>query len=160
MSDAQTILRMIETLHEDRKKDPGAERNLNRAVALYLGWYYYTPSEAKEKWRGTWKRGAWIHPDDCTNGRPVFCQMHGTDVHRDIPNYIGSRDALKAIRPEGWLPFCGNRHLKSGDKPFYFGFVTNAAQVISEDLPTEELAELHAIIQAIYYERQTSRRER
>lgn len=65
--------------------------------------------------------------------------------------YTRSRDALKSIRPDGlavaiwsngrctkWV--CGAS--KDADNP-----------MTSVSLPTEELAELHAIIQAIAYER-------
>ena len=67
--------------------------------------------------------------------------------------YTRSRDALKAIRPEGWVPYdCGYRFLTE-----WWVF-----ELMSEDTEnqyrgrakTEELAELHAIIQAIEYERQ------
>jgi len=68
--------------------------------------------------------------------------------------YTRSRDALKAIRPEGWqlkmniLPdraLYQIKHLKSGD-------------LMATELPTEELAELHSIIQAIEHERSTAQK--
>jgi hypothetical protein len=61
--------------------------------------------------------------------------------------YTRSRDALKAIRPEGFFPnisrspkgnYCCSSSFYDFEAPF---------------LPTEEIAELHAIIQAIEYER-------
>lgn len=61
--------------------------------------------------------------------------------------YTRSRDALKAIRPEGWTYSCGfvgHARLCS---------VKRGAAFHAEKLPSEELAELHAIIQAIEYER-------
>ncbi len=69
--------------------------------------------------------------------------------------YTRSRDALKAIRPEGW----GFDHDVIFDKWAIVGYVTegfskNHPCVESyTHLPTEEIAELHAIIQAIVYER-------
>lgn len=67
--------------------------------------------------------------------------------------YTRSRDALKAIRPEGWC-FIGGMVGKYADM--------TATKLLPEtpeftahqyDLPTEELAELHVIIQVIEYER-------
>jgi hypothetical protein len=62
-------------------------------------------------------------------------------------NYTRSRDALKAIRPKGWFPSI----IKNPSGSFY-GDDSNG-DFPSPALPTEELAELHAIIQAIEYER-------
>jgi hypothetical protein len=70
-----------------------------------------------------------------------------------IPKYTRSRDALKAIRPEGWdinidLAQNGNAICEMentiGDR--ITKFITSNIQ------HTEELSELHAIIQAIAYE--------
>lgn len=67
-----------------------------------------------------------------------------------------SRDALKAIRPEDWYfdieaAFWsdGARYYAQADSPL------NETEIpfVSGDFLTEELAELHAIIQAIDYER-------
>ena len=63
--------------------DNGNAREINKAVSKLAGWYYYTPSEAKKRFKRTYKRGAWIAPEDCRDGEPVFCQLHGTEVHRD-----------------------------------------------------------------------------
>jgi hypothetical protein len=69
------------------------------------------------------------------------------DGHLECPEYTRSRDALKAIRPEGWdftistqYKICWGQ--KGQDKTLNY--------VWSK---TEELAELHAIIQAIEYDR-------
>src|ERR1700730_10498121 len=74
-----------------------------------------------------------------------------------LRKYTRSRDALRAIRPEGWHTYAVN----VGDATYdaYWGY---ACQIegdqirTSGTLPTEELAELHAIIQAIEYERSSS----
>ncbi len=64
--------------------------------------------------------------------------------------YTRSRDALKAIRPKGWKLYI---------EEFYNVFSCNLRlmddvyRVDIHKLPTEELAELYAIIQAIEYER-------
>jgi len=73
------------------------------------------------------------------------------------PNYWGdnykeftrSRDALKAIRPEGWEYACSY----TAGKWVELWKADNAWRCVANDLPTEELAELHAIISAIDYER-------
>jgi len=85
----------------------------------------------------------YLHP----SGGSYESRMEG------IPAYCSSRDVLKAIRPEGWY-FQTN--------PWYNGCGYNAGTfdegikfINADGLPTEELAELHAIIQAIEYERKT-----
>jgi hypothetical protein len=68
------------------------------------------------------------------------------------PKYTRSRDALKSIRPDGWafeisaLQDAYVCHLNSTNISFRF-------DIDSAELTTEELAELHAIIQAIAHER-------
>ncbi len=67
--------------------------------------------------------------------------------------FMSSRDALKSIRPEGWWfrmgtdpnqeHMAGLYNSKTGDE----GFMTD-----EEPMPTEEAAELHAIMQAWIYE--------
>jgi len=73
--------------------------------------------------------------------------------------YTRSRDALKAIRPEGWaIEICTHYDPKDGawgklvkyDCDLLFGNTGD------NTLPTEELAELHAIIQVTEYERQAN----
>lgn len=76
--------------------------------------------------------------------------------------YTRSRDVLKAIRPEGWLV-----SVTPDIEYDWSGFKGWDASIQSERkcfqvvpdvdaLPTEELAELHAIIQAIEYERKAA----
>ena len=68
--------------------------------------------------------------------------------------YTRSRDALKAIRPNGWQWYASaNRGMVTF--VFHKGLHANP-EAHGADLPTEELAELHAIIQAISYERQNA----
>lgn len=67
-----------------------------------------------------------------------------------FPLYTRSRDALKAIRPDGWrFEF---KWVSSGTI-FYYSAQRKNKTFISAAMPTEELAELHAIIQAIERER-------
>lgn len=146
MNEHETIMRMI----EEQDHSVSNEREINKAVALYLGWCRIIPSEMKERFRFGGKKGGWIHPNDCRDGKPVFCQLHGTDIYSDIPNYSRSRDALKAIRPEGWWfevwqhPDGWRAALAKG--PVWF---------CASKQKTECLAELHVIIQAIAFERST-----
>ena len=77
-------------------------------------------------------------------------------IARKITRYTRSRDALKAIRPEGFeFPM----DVLTNGSGFIFGYgcpAFNNGQFLagySRPLPTEELAELHAIIQAIQWER-------
>ena len=76
-----------------------------------------------------------------------------------VPNYIKarqytrSRDALKAVRPEGWWFHGMSRYF---DEPHIYVAEPkdDDSLILSPSLPTEELAELHAIVQAIAYERE------
>ncbi len=67
-----------------------------------------------------------------------------------LPEYTRSRDALKAIRPEGWSVFT---HTTSTGSMATMERLSPQKLVTMRNLPAEELAELHAIIQAIEYER-------
>jgi hypothetical protein len=73
--------------------------------------------------------------------------------------FTRSRDALKSIRPSGWTFLCDNR--SSGTDLTYYppGLLEkypSLSEIRTGVLPTEELAELHAIIQAITHERGAS----
>lgn len=71
-----------------------------------------------------------------------------------IRKYTRSRDALKAIRPKGWDYNCGRRMGAFDVGENYLAwFRGEDRSAHSKPLPTEELAELHAIIQAIAHER-------
>jgi hypothetical protein len=71
--------------------------------------------------------------------------------------YTRSRDALKIIRPEGWrLEIQHVRSLSDAGKTKWYSSLISPCsnyEVNVGPMPTEELAELHAIIQAIEYER-------
>jgi len=85
------------------------------------------------------------------------------DLHRSYNkneiDFTRSRDALKAIRPEGWyLDHAGISYAQGGfsctlwrgkDKELIY----SDPFLNPKKVGTEELAELHAIIQAIAYER-------
>lgn len=74
-------------------------------------------------------------------------------------SYTRSRDALKSIRPEGWVI----SYLGRPTSVHEWGFTCSMypennfkSEVFGAKLQTEELAELHAIIKAIAYERGAS----
>ena len=81
----------------------------------------------------------------------------GSASHNICVHYTRSRDALKAIRPEGYYPFQYSFHPITADS-FWFciGGVGNRPKIYSEKCATEELAELHAIIQAVNHDRTTN----
>lgn len=71
---------------------------------------------------------------------------------RKARKYTRSRDALKAIRPDGFWPI----KLYKDCNVFRFE-LTNGSRIASSAwLETEELAELHAIIQAIFWDRENA----
>lgn len=79
--------------------------------------------------------------------------------------YTRSRDALKAIRPKGGLPIIIGDVTGSWKTEFIIpdhdDYIDNCYQQFASPLlPTEELAELHAILQAVEYERTTKQYER
>jgi hypothetical protein len=68
--------------------------------------------------------------------------------------YTRSRDALKTIRPEGWIVY----DLMQDEQLNWFCQLIkrdhkSAPTKVDHILPTEELAELHAILQAIEWDR-------
>ncbi len=76
----------------------GADRTgLRNAVALAIGWHRVEPRFTKSK------NGAWIKPSDFlgvrSDGSPVLDSLHGTDMHRDPPNYLESLDAAVSLYP-------------------------------------------------------------
>lgn len=82
----------------------------------------------------------------------VWSWIKGVKITPEFyPNLCFSRDALKAIRPE-----CLHLQIIKG---FTTGAIVKGAiknpvgDFSTPELPTEELAELHAIIQAIEYKR-------
>lgn len=67
--------------------------------------------------------------------------------------YTRSRDALKSIRPEGWSISIENDGTCDCFMTHRSGPHHQVSAPTDRLLPTEELAELHAIIQAIDYDR-------
>lgn len=85
--------------------------------------------------------------------------------YRATKKYTRSRDDLKAIRPDGcFVSIKGSNDIPSPEKWFCHLFHVKDEKkegyyVTSPNLPTEELAELHAIIQAIEWERNKEKQD-
>lgn len=131
MTSAQKILTMIETVSPN---DMAKLNEIDLAVDVFL-----FPKE-------------W--------GKSVTGRYCSPSRAGEYPQYTRSRDALKAIRPEGYsfnVFFCYR-----GDKKYFLSSTGHMEKnphvnpIHTPDLATEELAELHAIIQAIECERKKS----
>lgn len=91
----------------------------------------------------------------------VWCFIHQPPkdscfAMRKYPEYTRSRDVLKSIRPERWKFKINYIYPEEQELHGWFAFFqkTDPWKITrAQHLPTEELAELHAIIQAIEYER-------
>lgn len=88
---------------------------------------------------------------------PKIMQIVGLDIllkelntFSPRPKYTRSRDALKAIRPHYW---CYEIQEISGGRFRALLWKNRVATIEGKYLPTETLAELHVIIQAIEFER-------
>lgn len=101
-----------------------------------------------------------VSPDDAGKMDEIDARvaeyLHGLDkvVIGTPPPYTRSRNALKGIRTNWWYP----RVDITPNGNYYASMVDKSVKIRHTEfntpfLPTEELAELHAIIQAIAYER-------
>lgn len=126
MIDAQTILKMIEEV------DPADTERLfeiDKAVALYL--------------------------------YPECAEMISCAIRHEVARFCTSRDALKAIRPDGWtLTVIGDDGSGDGTRVKLTKWSLGHGYKICERCcqawlmgDKEELAELHAVIQAIDHDR-------
>ena len=68
-------------------------------------------------------------------------------------SYTRSRDELKKIRPDGWVFWQPVDRRYRGENRGVCPLYDVYPWVFTKTLPTEELSELHAIIQAIAHER-------
>lgn len=143
MSDAQKILRMIESCNnQDNRDNTDLLDEIDaRFWCLLNGVEYIGTVNNNHMYRGVDWQG-------------LECGQHCGDLVIDdiiVPQYTRSRDALKAIRPEGF-----NFDIECATTPPVYSYGWQATAWLkdmrmheSPILPTEELAELHAIIQAI-----------
>lgn len=137
MTSAAAILGMIEAVGTP-KPDQGAFEVMPRLKEINLKvMYFVMPEEEVFKYLIYDAIGAPVKP---------------------WPEYCTSRDALRMIRPGGWM-IASVPNMLANELGSYFGEARRGPDfasftgLYSPDLPTEELAELHAIIQAIEFER-------
>lgn len=149
---AADILKMIETV------DPTDTATLDEIDARV--WCYLNSVTLKKPSKNMWKNfeddyTTITYKDNEKEGLASCGWAAGTNHIQRFCKYTRSRDALKAIRPEGcWVErIIQHKTSKSWDCTIA---ITGEVFSVSDKaitLPTEELAELHAIIQAIEYER-------
>ena len=131
MTEAEKLLKMIE---EVDPKDSDTLDEIDCRVEHWRNWQRTTIDR--------------VFPADDL-GVARFTTTDGRTLY--AAKYTRSRDALKAARPEGWqiqireIDFCFDCLLR---KP--------KALVNVNRLPTEHLSELHAIIQAIEWEKENA----
>jgi hypothetical protein len=129
MNNHETILRMIE---EVDPKDEKALREIDARVHLFIK---YPNAEL----RGIY--GNFYSFSYYSGEYIVIIQMD------QVLHFTTSRDAIKSIRPDEF-------HICEGGDDFATGRFINGKSFHADGMATEELAELHATIQAIAYERQ------
>lgn len=136
MTEAATILKMIETVSPDDQK---ALDEIDAAVSKYL----------------TGKLHKVYEPNPETTF--ILTMNDKNEVTGIGDKYTRSRDALKAIRPEGWV---FRMHIDKDEgcvcdmwKEWQYSETRIHTGSHGASKCTEELAELQAIIQAINYER-------
>lgn len=157
MTEAQKILKMIETV------DPEDSDKLDEIDARVWCWLndknwiglFYLPDFANGY--GTIETQSYRHGDNERYSYPIPVQDS-----KGWTYYTRSRDALKAIRPKDWQITLNHSGQGSSSECFQFSMTHWGARCVAKkyinwhweyEAPTEELAELHAIIQAIECER-------
>ena len=152
MTEAETILKMIENADPE---DTAKLDEIDARVHEYLGYYWHGGgSSAEDKIYA----GHWADYPDGKRGKGL-CECESDEYFApEPPEYTRSRDALKAIRPKDcWLET--GTDIKDDDTYSYrcrLWHWSESRQRREPALPTEELAELHAIIQAIEFERRAT----
>lgn len=80
------------TLAKELEVGCGHSKALDRKIARLAGWHRVEPRLAKTR------HGAWISPDDFlgvySTGEPILDSLHGTEMHREVPPYTASLDAV------------------------------------------------------------------
>lgn len=123
MTDFEKLLNMIENVDT---ADSDALDEIDEMVFKYLG----------DKYGNLW------------------ITVVGESIAYSIAKYTRSRDALKGMRPKGWRCFVAQQDDEKGT--WVAGFQKQDYSfhaVLTEGFKTEEFAELHAILQAIEWER-------
>lgn len=147
MTQAQTILTLIENVDPE---DTDALDEIDARFFCYLEGKNYNLMEII--------RQEIPMPYGCTQKITLLTYNDSEDY--PLIEYTRSRDALKAIRQEGSNGhFCIKMRMVYGHGSVFeyqglYGEDLDPHEFKSEPLPTEELAELWAIIQAIAYTRE------
>lgn len=85
----------LEELAAALQKADRPSKELDRHVGKAFGWHRVEPRHTRSK------HGGWISPDDWIgstgDGAPILDSLHGTTIHRDVPNYTSSIDAAVAL---------------------------------------------------------------
>lgn len=88
-------------LAERVEREP-ASMALSREVAKIAGWHRVEPRHMHRANR----HGAWISPTEWggrdSQGKPVLDSLHGTEMHREPPDFVRSMDAAKSLIPPGY----------------------------------------------------------
>jgi hypothetical protein len=103
----------------DGRNKSGDMTILTADIARALGWVRVPPSKSVKR------DGHWVAPEDCRNGLPVYCSLHGTEIHRAPPLWLWSLDAAMSLLPVIETP---------GDPPRHADFIiecTNAGLTIA-----------------------------
>lgn len=139
MSEAQKILEMIESV------DPNDTDTLNEIDAR--AWCFVRKPDHQFCGIEIDKTGFRIKaPDQFEETIKYSDFKHVSNKHSNGCDFTRSRDRLKTIRPEGWGFICSPDNCTAIHKHTGLEFALCAGK-------SEELAELHAIIQAIEWER-------
>lgn len=137
MTDAQAILKMIEEV------DPADTAALDEIDARV--WCFVQKIDTEYEYSDG-RFVSYHQPLHAAEGE--YWSAH------DFPEYTRSRDALKATRPDG-CTLC-IKVLENGSDIGWLYPKDSDDAIYAPLLPTEELAELYVIIQAIEYERTNS----
>jgi len=141
MTEAEKILKLIESVKPD---DTDTLDEIDARVWCWLNGFKYVGRE-----------------DDWTiYENPAYaCRIHNGESKTIADFYTRSRDALKAIRPENYIislvPWTNNGRDVGSYSVTILPYPDKDMPILVGEAPTEELAELHAIIQAIAYERKS-----
>lgn len=144
-TEAQKILEMIEAV------DPADTDTLDEIDARVWCWLNRTPT-----WLSHYR-----DLEECPSSTTptVIYDIEHIDgaveinAHYNLcysERYTRSRDALKSVRPEGWSPYLRFERGDGGSVIYRFELCNRWGDIVqSAWVESEELAELHAIIQAI-----------
>lgn len=143
-------------LLERVKKATGPDRQIDRAIMRTIGgWHRVEPRFTHGK------HGGWIAPADfigtLSDGSPILDSLHGTSIHREVPEVSASLDAALALVEEK-LPGCGVCFWRHPGSAWAGEIELSDETVITNKhgRPTPALAVLSALIRALIAESSVS----